>query len=92
MARPNNKFIKSLVRYGNTSAENLAEIKAWQISTLKEIGKNKGGQLVSGSVNGSSFTQETSMTNHDWVSVLEDVLGHIENGTVPVSRTYARIC
>jgi len=84
------QFIRSLVRYGNASANNLVKIKMWQNAAIEEIASNKGGQITSGSTNGSSFTQAVSMTNAEWSTVLDLVLTHIENGTFPQSRTLAR--
>lgn len=90
MARASNSFIKSLIRYGNASAEKLAEIEAWEVAGIQEIAENKGGDLISGSTNGSAFSKQTSMTTSEWVATLSEVLGHIEAGTVPQSRTIAR--
>lgn len=92
MARPSKAFIRSLLRYGSASAENLANLSAWHTAGIEEIAANKGGQLVSGSTNGSAFTQIAAMTNSEWVAVLNEVLDHIERGTTPQSRTIARLC
>lgn len=92
MARPSNSFVRSLIRYGNASPTNLANLETWHSAVIEEIAENKGGQMVSGSTNGSSFTQVTSMTNSEWAAVLNEVLDHIENCTRPISRTIARLC
>jgi hypothetical protein len=91
MARPSIIFLKALVRFGRCSPSNLTQLQAWQVATLQEIATNKGGQMVSGSTNGSSFTQATSMTNSEWFEVLSEALEHIERGTMPQSRTIARL-
>lgn len=92
MARASNSFLKSLIRYGNASADNLAEMQAWETAAIKEIASNKGADIVSGSAEGSAFAKQTSMTNSEWVAALGDALAHIEAGTKPVSRTQARLC
>jgi len=84
------QFIRSLVRYGNLSPANLLNLQTWQSAVIEEIAQNKGGQIVSGSTNGSSFTQSASMTNAQWSGILDLVLTHIENETMPVSRTLAK--
>jgi len=91
MARPSASFVKSLVRYGNASAANLSNLETWYAAAIEEIATNKGGHMVSGSTNGSSFTQIASMTNTEWFACLGEVLNHIENGTTPQSRTIARL-
>lgn len=91
MARPNNSTIRAMIRYGKASQQNLAKIESWHTATIEEIADNKGGHLISGSTNGSSFAQLASMTNSEWLGVLDDVLRHIESGTRPVSRTIARL-
>jgi|TARA_R110000868_G_scaffold56322_2_gene174328 hypothetical protein len=91
MASPSNSFIKALIRYGRASSENLANLAAWQVAAIEEIAANKGGQLVSGSTNGSTFTQLAAMTNFEWVSCLGEVLEHIDRGTMPQTRTIARL-
>lgn len=92
MARPSYAFVKALIRYGNASDTNLEQLQAWQTAALTEIATNKGGQIVSGSTNGSSFTQLASMTNSEWFEVLSEALEHIDRGTMPQSRTIARLC
>lgn len=92
MASISTQTIRALVRYGKASADNLAEIEGWHTAAIKEIAENKGGHLVSGSTNGSTFTQIASMTNAQWLGVLETVLQHIESGTTPQTRTIARLC
>jgi hypothetical protein len=91
MARPSTAFLKALVRYGNVSAGNVTQLETWQTAVLTEIATNKGGQMVSGSTNGSSFTQVTSMTNSEWFECLSEALEHIDRGTMPQSRTIARL-
>jgi hypothetical protein len=92
MARPSNAFLKALIRFGNVSDTNLEQLQTWQTAVLTEIATNKGGQMVSGSTNGSSFTQLASMTNSEWFEVLSEALEHINRGTMPQSRTIARLC
>lgn len=91
MARPSNSFLKALIRYGNASGGNLTNLQTWQTEAIVEIAAQKGGDLVSGSTNGSAFTKMTSMTNYEWVEVLGEVLEHIDRGTLPQSRTIARL-
>ena len=74
------------------SDTNLEQLQTWQTAVLTEIATNKGGQMVSGSTNGSSFTQLASMTNSEWFEVLSEALEHINRGTMPQSRTIARLC
>jgi len=80
-----------MIRFGNADPANLTDIEAWHTATIREIAANKGGHLVSGSTNGSAFTQLASITNSEWLGVLEEVLRHIEDGTTPQSRTIARL-
>lgn len=91
MARPSNSTIRALIRFGKESPTNCLELQSWHTATIREIAANKGGHLVSGSTNGSSFTQLASMTNAEWLGVLEEVLRHIEDGTTPRTRTIARL-
>lgn len=91
MARPSVRFIRALVRYGNASEENLANISTWYDEAVAEIAAQKGGDIVSGSTNGSAFTKLASMTNAEWLEVLDEVQQHIEAGTTPQTRTIARL-
>lgn len=91
MARTSNSFLKALIRYGNASAGNLENLQTWQTEAIEQIAEQKGGEIVSGSTNGSAFTKATSMTNFEWVEVLGEVLEHIDRGTMPQSRTIARL-
>jgi hypothetical protein len=69
----------------------LADIRGWHTATIKEIAANKGGQLVSGTTNGSSFAQQASFTNAEWLAALEQVLSHVDDCTNPQTRTIARL-
>lgn len=82
---------RTLIRFGNKSSANLAELEAWSEAAVREIAENKGGHTVSGTVNGISFAQQASMTNAEWAATLDVVLQHIENETMPSSRTQARL-
>ena len=92
MAGHHSKVIKSLIRYGNTSALNRANLNTWHSEAIEEMSNNKGGQIVNGSTNGSSFGLNPSASIHEWVALLETALDHLERGTKPTNRTIARLC
>ena len=91
MASSSINDIKNVIRYANLSAENLAEVTASFASAMVEIQANHGGDLISGSTNGSTFTKSPSMTVSQYATMIRIALEHIEAGTTPQSRTIARL-
>jgi len=91
MASASINDIKNVIRYANLSAENLAAVEAAFSAAMVEINANLGGNLISGSTNGSTFTTDRSMTISQYATMLRIALEHIEAGTTPQSRTIARL-
>lgn len=91
MANPGIKFISALRRHGAESPANKKQLQDWKSAALAAIGDGQGGQIVSGSGNGVSFTQTSAMTNTEWFQALDEALQYINAGLTPSSRTYARI-
>jgi hypothetical protein len=91
MAGPNPiEAIKDAIYYGQQSDANLQEMKDHCARMFRERMTQNGGQIVSGTANGSSFS-----TNYPFQtmpeSILRQAIQHIENGTRPTSRTIARL-
>lgn len=94
MAAASSLFISALRRYGERSAANKAKLEAWRDAALESIAENQGGDIASGSMNGSSFAKLAggAMTNADWFAALSQALNEIESpGGKPPSTTYVRI-
>jgi hypothetical protein len=91
MASASINDIKNVIRYAKISSQNLAAVEAAFASAMVEINSNLGGNLVSGSTNGSTFTTDRSMTISQFATMLRIALEHIEAGTMPQSRTIARL-
>jgi hypothetical protein len=91
MARASIAFVRGLIRWGQASPENRAKLQTWLDETVAAIAENRGGHVTSGSANGVSFTQLPAMTNAEWFEVLDQVIQHIDNGTLPTTRTVGRI-
>ena len=84
-----------LVRFGNSSAENLAKLQAAYDSAMTDVLNGKGAQVVSASTNGASFTFAQgagTMTVTAWATCLDQVLQHVTNGTTPSNFAIAQIC
>lgn len=85
-----NGFIHTLRRYGARSEKNKAQLEAWLDEAIEEVAANHGGHIVSGSANGSSFSQLAYMTNAEWASCLDSALHMIENGVKTINRSYGQ--
>lgn len=86
-----NGFINTLRRYGARSAKNKKQLEVWLDEAIEEVAANHGGHIVSGSANGSSFSQLAYMTNAEWASCLDAALLQIESGVKSIGRSYGRI-
>ena len=91
MANASISDIKNVIRYARISSENLALVEAAFSAAMVEMNANLGGNLVSGSTNGSTFTTDRSMTISQYATMLRLALEHIEAGTTPQTRTIARL-
>jgi hypothetical protein len=91
MAIPGNRFIAAIARYGAESDEKKAELVAWKDAAIKSMAEGNGSDIASGSGNGIAFTRMVNMTTAEWFTVLDQALLYIENGTLPSSRTIARL-
>ena len=86
--------VRLLVRYGNSSAENLTKMQGWFSEAMTDLGEGKGANVVSASANGASFTfsqSSDSMSIKDWSIMLDRALQHIEESTYPSQRSIAVI-
>lgn len=94
MAAFSQRSVRTWIRYANLSAKNLSDMKDWFAAAALDVSENKGGDIISGSTNGSAFAKSVSGSSYsvqDWMDLLDAVFSHIENGTFPTSRTYARL-
>lgn len=91
MARYDVRTLRKWIAYGNRSAANLANMETWRDEAMAETASNKGGDIVSGGANGVNFSREAGLTTEGWSDLLHDALTHIENGTIPTTRTLGRI-
>jgi len=85
-----NGFIGTLRRYGARSDANKAQLETWLDEAIEEIAQNKGGDVVSGSANGASFSQMANMTVAEWASALDRALYMIENNVTSIGRSYGQ--
>ena len=85
-------IINTLRRYGLRSGSNLANLNSWLDAAIEDVNEGKGGQVVSASSNGASFSLGSGMTNSEWAIVLDQALLMIENGVVSTSKSFGRIC
>jgi hypothetical protein len=86
-----NGFIGTLRRYGARSDANKAQLETWFYEAMEEIAQNKGGDVVSGSANGASFSQMANMTVAEWSIALDRALYMIEHNITSLGRSYGRI-
>ena len=91
MAAPSLQFIAALRRYGAETPANKKQLQDWKTTALAAIADGQGGQIISGSGNGVSFTQTSGMTNLEWFEALDSALQYLAAGLTPSSRTIARI-
>jgi len=85
-----NGFISTLRRYGARSAKNKTQLELWLDEAIEEVAGNHGGHIVSGSANGSSFSQLAYMTNAEWASCLDRALHMIDEGVSYTGRSYGQ--
>lgn len=85
------KILNALLRYGNTSPENLAKIQTWFTESMEQLAEGKGSQIVSGSGSGQSFAMslDPNMTLASWVEILDRALTMLENGQ---TRIIKQVC
>jgi hypothetical protein len=83
-------FINTLRRYGLRSDANKERLELWLDEAMIEIAQNKGGDVVSGSANGASFSQMANMTVAEWATCLDKALQMIDEGTNFVGRSYGQ--
>ena len=81
-----------LLRWAKKDPANQQQIEDWLDETVAAIADGKGSEIISSSMNGVSFMKnQASMTYMDWATLLDCVLLHLENGTMPTSKTYGVI-
>lgn len=80
------KTKKHLIKWGNESAENLAQLEAALAVCIDKMLNGLGSQLNNANTNGNSFGVTIGMSYEDYFGFLADVLEHIENGTMPTNR------
>ena len=86
------KLLRTLVRYGNKSAENYAKMETWFEASMDSIAAGNGGQVTSASANGASFTTMTgAMSNTEWANLLDQALHMIDNGIKYQTTSRARV-
>ena len=84
-------FTNTLKRFGQRSAANLTQLETWLDLALVSVAAGNGGQVVSASTNGASFSLGQGMTNAEWAMDLDSALHMIEVGVKSTSRSYGRI-
>ncbi len=89
MAAPYQKLVSILRRWGLESSEKKAELIAWKDAAIRAMAE--GGDIVSGSGNGTSFAKQYSLTGPEWLAALDEALQGIESGMPTPTRTLARI-
>lgn len=67
------------------------QMREWKTSALASIAEGNGGQIVSGSGNGTSFAASLGMTNFQWFTALGRILRELETGASKPTQTLARI-
>ena len=83
-------LINALVIRGKRSLEELNKLKCASDDAYDSIVAGNGGQIVSGSGNGLSFTVANGkLTNSDWFEALELAIKRIEQRT-KVGKSQAR--
>ncbi len=66
-------------------------MEGWKKDTRNEIAEGRGGQVVSGSGNGTSFAVSLGITNFQWYAILGRILREIKSGQQRPSVTIARV-
>jgi hypothetical protein len=83
-------LINTLRRYGASSDANKAQLETWFHEAIEEIAQNKGGDVVSGSANGASFSQMANMTVAEWMTALDRAIYMIDNNVTSLGRSFGR--
>ncbi len=81
------KTKKHLVKWGTGSAEKRLQLQVAQDLCIAKMLEGLGSQLNNANTNGNSFGVTISMTYEAYFGFLADVLEHIDNGTMPTSRS-----
>ena len=89
MARASLDTIKAHLMRARGDAAYAAKLRAELNRILDEKLENNGANIISGSGNGLSFA--TSQSNPEYEADLYIILRHLEDGTIPASRTLARV-
>ena len=77
----NNQEIESaLLMYARESSANIARITQWRDAALASVAAGNGGDFISGSGNGMSFTKNTQTTNLEWFKLTQFVLDRSRRG------------
>ena len=82
----------TLRRYGLRSPANLTQLETWLDAAIVSVADGNGGQVISASTNGASFSLGQGMTNAEWANSIDRALQMIEYGVPSTSRSYGRIC
>ena len=73
-------LIKALTIYGKSSQSNLKKLNCWRDDAIQSVADGKGGQLVSGSGNGTTFSvQASKLTNSEWFEALQFAIDRCES-------------
>ena len=75
-----NGTVKRLLSYMRRSKANYNQIVAMQSRALTSIDEGRGGQIISGSGNGLTFTLGGSMSNMEFFNAIEAALQLYESG------------
>ena len=89
MAAPYQKLVSIMRRWAAESDAKKAEVTAWRDAAVRAMAE--GGDIISGSGNGTSFAKQYALTGPEWLAVLDDALVFAEAGVSPPTRTLGRV-
>ena len=81
-----------MCRYANRSDENKKRVEMWLDEAILAVADGKGGDIVSASSNGASFSKDQAMSTYEWMNTLDEALKLVEAGVKSTAISYGNIC
>jgi hypothetical protein len=86
------RTVQTICRYAGRSPENKAKVELWLDEAIQSVADGKGGDVISASSNGASFSKDQAMSTFEWMNTLDEALKLLEAGVKSTGISYGNIC